>query len=208
MCSNVSHCTASCIPMKTILKVNKNNKIPKISSSTYKTQQELIRRWDSKRELFTTTSCNTSKYNPQIFNTTQAVAPRVGVASLYQCGKPSRRDVFWQPLNIHMRPAAGHSMATCYCLYSRAAAVQQWLIKHTPSEAREYVSENRYTWLRLLCLTPPAEGFPWDDLRKILCGCQRMAKVRNDVEKLRKITTAWVGAQALPTDDRRTDDSI
>ena len=26
---------------------------------------------------------------------------------------------------------------------------------------------------------PPTEGFPWDDLRKILPGCQRMAKVSN-----------------------------
>jgi len=28
-----------------------------------------------------------------------------------------------------------------------------------------------------LCLTPPAEGFPWDDLREIFSGCQRMTKV-------------------------------
>jgi len=41
--------------------------------------------------------------------------------------------------------------------------------------------------LPLLCLTPPAEGFPWDDLRKIFSGCQRMAKVPNTVEILQKI---------------------
>jgi len=29
-----------------------------------------------------------------------------------------------------------------------------------------------------LCLTPPAEGFPWDDLREIFSGCQWMAEVR------------------------------
>ena len=28
-----------------------------------------------------------------------------------------------------------------------------------------------------LRLNPPTEGFPWDDLRKIFCGCQWMAKV-------------------------------
>ena len=39
----------------------------------------------------------------------------------------------------------------------------------------------------LLCLTPPAERFPWDDLRKILSGCQWMAKVPNAVEILPKI---------------------
>ena len=40
------------------------------------------------------------------------------------------------------------------------------------------------------CLIPPAEGLPWDDLRKIFQGCQRMAKVPiNAVEMLPKITT-------------------
>jgi len=41
-----------------------------------------------------------------------------------------------------------------------------------------------------LCLTPPAEGFPWDDLPEIFGGCQWMAKVPNAVEKLPKFTTA------------------
>jgi len=41
--------------------------------------------------------------------------------------------------------------------------------------------------LPFLHLTPPTEGFPWDDLRKIFGGCQRMAKIPNGVEKLRKI---------------------
>jgi len=101
-------------------------------------------------------------------------------------GRPSRRDV-WQPLNIHVCPAAGHSMATGCCLYSRADAEQIWLIKHTPSEASECVSENRYIWLPLSCLTPPLEGFPWDDLREIFSECQRMAVVPNAVEILPKI---------------------
>jgi len=41
--------------------------------------------------------------------------------------------------------------------------------------------QNRYKliWLPLLCLTAPAEGFPWDDLRKIFCECQWMATVPN-----------------------------
>jgi len=55
-----------------------------------------------------------------------------------------------------------------------------------------------------LCLTPPAEWFPWDDLRKILCGCQRMAKVSNFVEILPKISTAWIRRTSV-TDDRQTD---
>ena len=40
------------------------------------------------------------------------------------------------------------------------------------------------------CLTPPTERFSWDELRKIFRECQRMARVPNAVEILRKITTA------------------
>jgi len=40
------------------------------------------------------------------------------------------------------------------------------------------------------CLTPLAEGFPWDDLRKIFCGCQWIAKVPSAAAILRKISTA------------------
>ena len=40
------------------------------------------------------------------------------------------------------------------------------------------------------CLFPSMEGFPWDNLRKILPGCQQMAKVPNGVETLRKISIA------------------
>ena len=50
--------------------------------------------------------------------------------------------------------------------------------------------QNRYLRLPLLCLTPPTEGFPWDDLRKILPGCQQMATVLNGVETLPKISIA------------------
>jgi len=48
-------------------------------------------------------------------------------------------------------------------------------------------------------------GVPWDDLRKIFGGCQRMAKVPNAVEILPKISTAWVGCTNV-TDDRQTTD--
>jgi len=37
-----------------------------------------------------------------------------------------------------------------------------------------------------LCLTPPAEGFPWDYLREIFSGCQWMANVPNAVEIIAK----------------------
>jgi len=79
------------------------------------------------------------------------------------------------------------------------------------------IAVDRYTWLPLLCLTPPAEGFPWDDLREIFSGCQWLAKVPNAVEILRKIWIAWVECTSVTddrqtdrqtTDDRRTGDSI
>jgi len=41
-----------------------------------------------------------------------------------------------------------------------------------------------------LCLTPPKEEFPWDDLRKILPRCQQMATVPNGEEKVPKISIA------------------
>ena len=41
----------------------------------------------------------------------------------------------------------------------------------------------------LLRLTPPAEGFPWDDLRKILYGGERMARVHSSEEILQKGST-------------------
>ena len=59
-------------------------------------------------------------------------------------------------------------------------------------------------WLPLLCLTPPTEGFPWDDLRKIFIQSSRMAKVPHGVEILRKISITWVGRTNV-TDDRQTD---
>jgi len=37
--------------------------------------------------------------------------------------------------------------------------------------------------------TIPSEGFPWDDLRKMFRGCQRMAKIPSGVETLPKIST-------------------
>ena len=55
------------------------------------------------------------------------------------------------------------------------------------------------------CLTPPTEGFPWDHLREIFSGCQRMAKVHNAVEILRKISTARVGRTNVTDDRRQTD---
>jgi len=55
------------------------------------------------------------------------------------------------------------------------------------------------------CLTPQAEGLPWDDLSEIFSGCQWTAKVPNAVEILPKIWTAWVGCTNV-TDDRQTTD--
>jgi len=40
--------------------------------------------------------------------------------------------------------------------------------------------------LPLLCLVPPTEGFPWDDLHKILHEGQTIAKVHSGEEILLK----------------------
>ena len=59
---------------------------------------------------------------------------------------------------------------------------------------------NRYTWLPLLCLTPP-EGFPWDDLREIFNGCQWII-----AENLNRLSRAH--ERYRQTDNRRTGDII
>ena len=51
---------------------------------------------------------------------------------------------------------------------------------------------------------PPNGGVPWDNLRKILPGCRRVAKVTNSVETLSKISIAWVGCTNI-THRRQTD---
>ena len=60
------------------------------------------------------------------------------------------------------------------------------------------------------CLTFPTVGFPWDDIRKILPGCQQMANVPYGIETLPKISIAWVGCTNVTdrrqtTDDRQSD---
>jgi len=62
-------------------------------------------------------------------------------------------------------------------------------------------------WLYLataLAFIPPTEGFTWDDIRKVFCGCQWMAKVPNGEAKLLKISTGEVRC-TNGTDDGQTD---
>jgi len=97
--------------------------------------------------FFTTTSYNISKYNPLLniqHGAGRGAASGCGLIVLVRKALKARRLATTE---YSCAPPAGHSTATGCCLYSRAAAGQQWLIKHTSSEASEYVSENRYTWL-------------------------------------------------------------
>ena len=52
---------------------------------------------------------------------------------------------------------------------------------NSATDRRGYVLEHMFT--TFLCLTSPTEGFAWDDLRKILTGCQRVAKVYQTAKK-------------------------
>jgi len=59
-----------------------------------------------------------------------------------------------------------------------------------------------------LWFNPPTEGFPWDDLRKILTGCRQVTNVFNGAETLPKISIGWVGCTNVTdrqTTDRQTD---
>jgi len=57
-----------------------------------------------------------------------------------------------------------------------------------------------------LAFNPPTEGFPWDDLRNIFRGCQRMAKVPMASKHCRKFQPADRVGRTNITDDRQTDE--
>jgi len=132
--------------------------------------------------FFRTTWYNTSKYNPLLniqHDAGRGAASGCGLVALVRKALKARRLATTE---YSCASRSGYNTATGCCLYSRATAGQQWLIKHTPSEASEYVSENRYTWLPLLCLTPPTEGSPGTISVKFFRGCERMARLPNAVE--------------------------
>jgi len=60
----------------------------------------------------------------------------------------------------------------------------------TRRENMKGVARCRNGVLPLLHLTPPAEGLPWDDLRKILYGVHRIARLDRGEEILPKCSTA------------------
>jgi len=67
------------------------------------------------------------------------------------------------------------------------------------------VTWHRLISLPLLRLTPPTEGFSWNDLRKILYRRQGTAKVQSGEEILPKISTHWLGRTNVTDDRRQTD---
>ena len=56
-----------------------------------------------------------------------------------------------------------------------------------------------------LSFNAPTERFPWDDLRKILRGGQKMASVQNCEEILPKVSTPWLGRTNVTDDGQTTD---
>jgi len=72
--------------------------------------------------------------------------------------------------------------------------------------------QNRYLWLLLFGLTPPMEGFPWDDLRKMLptsksIDVHRTKWRENIAENFNRLSRVHERYRRQ-TDDRRTDDDI
>jgi len=55
------------------------------------------------------------------------------------------------------------------------------------------------------CVLPQTEGFPWDNLRKILYGGQRVAVLQNGIEILSDISTGCVGCTNVTADGQTTD---
>ena len=59
-------------------------------------------------------------------------------------------------------------------------------------EAHQEMSYPNMTWLYFdtpLTFNAPEDGVPWNDLRKMLHGGQKMAKVQNGEEILPKVST-------------------
>ena len=77
-------------------------------------------------------------------------------------------------------------------------------MKHAENNKHTIGLKSLYSTTSLVFNSPDG-GVPWDDLRKILPGCQQMASVPNGVETLAKISIAWVGRRTLQTDRRQTD---
>jgi len=141
--------------------------------------QELIRRWDSERERLR----SAPRKLPGFAEITQnnAITPF----------KIIQGHRFWYQLKGHIRfPVMLNSNLPPILHRFRDIAVDRSRIAIFGYHS---------------CLTPPAEGFPWDDLREIFSSCQWMAKVHNVVEILPKIWIAWVGRTNV-TDDRQTTD--
>jgi len=95
--------------------------------------------------FFTTRSYNTSKYN-QLLNIQhdagRGAASGCGLVLLVRKALKARRLAITE-YSCAPRSRTQHGHGLLPVQQSRGG--QQWLIKHTPSEASEYVSANRYT---------------------------------------------------------------
>jgi len=92
-------------------------------------------------------------------------------------------------------------------LYVYVVVVQKFMF--AISSPDEFLYKQTATHCTVVTLHPTPEGFPWDDLRKIFCGCQRMAKVpngkcrRNIAENFNRLSRAH--ERYRQTNDRQTD---
>ena len=141
------------------------------------------------------------------------------------CGWPAKPcGAFWLTIGTacdlpkcHLHHCTSlHCLYVVYahCLITENLAVIKILIQRLQSRLSSLRSIKQLTrrwetqtWHRsilqpLLRLMLPKEGFPWDDLRKILHGGQRMAMVQSGKEILTNISTPWVGRTNV-TDSRQ-----
>ena len=141
------------------------------------------------------------------------ILPPVNSTALRSCSTGTRLNPPWRPPGPTR--SSGFSQGACCvptfelgclrktkfdsirCTFDKnrlftTLADRLWETKHIIHKKLTRRSDNTRTWHRslllpLLRLTPQTEGFPWDDLRKILH--QSMAKVQNDEEILPKVST-------------------
>jgi len=92
---------------------------------------------------------------------------------------------------------------TTACTTVQALTIR--LLCCTVYETQPSIGPKSMHFATLLCLTPPMEGCPWDDLREILHGGQRMASVHSGEEMLPEASNPEVGCTNVSDDRRQTD---
>ena len=109
----------------------------------------------------------------------------------------------WGPRTLIMGHPRGSDVIPLVYTSIRVINCIRGRILHRFRDIAFDIIQRRYIWLPLSRLTP-TEGFRWHNLRKIMQGGLRMARVQKGIETLREITTGWVWCNNVTNRRRQT----